>query len=181
MKQCILCFCFLNRRLFWVEAITARLDLTELSLWVPKVLFVQVAVIHLLQNQHFKQTGWQCAVQKCPQGGEMLQQLALCVRAAWAVMLDTSQLHINWTQQFVLMLQIYYALISDTLWEVFQILASFAGWAVSLCALGAAVQTHAKLTKAGTVIIVLYIKTWSSKISAYFCFFFFLEDFVWWL
>lgn len=32
------------------------------------------------------------------------------------------------------------------------ILASFAGWAVSLCALGAAVQTHAKLTMAGTVI-----------------------------
>lgn len=30
-------------------------------------------------------------------------------------------------------------------------LVSFAGWAVSLCALGAAVQTHAKLTMASTV------------------------------
>lgn len=85
-------------------------------------------------------------------------------------MLNTSQLHINWTQQFVLMLQIYYTLISDMLWELFQILASFAGWAVSLCALGAAVQTHAKLTTAGTVIKVLYIKTWFSNYSDYLCF-----------
>lgn len=33
------------------------------------------------------------------------------------------------------------------------ILASFAGWAVSLCVSGAAVQTHAKLTMARTVIL----------------------------
>lgn len=39
------------------------------------------------------------------------------------------------------------------LWEkVCLILASFAGWAVSLCVSGAAVQTHAKLTMARTVI-----------------------------
>lgn len=29
----------------------------HLGLWLSKVLFVQVAVIHLLQNQHFRQTG----------------------------------------------------------------------------------------------------------------------------
>lgn len=46
-------------------------------------------------------------------------------------------LHINWE-----------------LWEmVGLILASFAGLAVSLCVSGAAVQTHAKLTMASTVVL----------------------------
>lgn len=56
---------FLNKMCVWCHG----------GLWLPKVLFVQVAVIHLLQIQHFRQTGGSFAAHSSPQGGK----LQLCV------------------------------------------------------------------------------------------------------
>jgi len=66
---------------------------------------------------------------------------------------------------FLVMFDIFFWLQShEGAAEVFLILASFAGWAVSLCALGAAVQTHAKLTMASSVISIFHIKPQSTEV-----------------
>lgn len=56
----------------WIKPV-----LYHLCLWLSKVLFVQVAVIHLLQNQHFRLTGRQYAAHRCPQGGKTQPQAVL--------------------------------------------------------------------------------------------------------
>lgn len=47
----------------------------------------------------------------------------------------------------------YTCTLPESCGELGLILASFAGWAVSLCVSGAAVQTHAKLTMSRKVIL----------------------------
>lgn len=53
----------------------AVFSVLSVGLWLSKVLFVQVAVIYLLQNQHFRQTGRQRAARRRPQGGKVQQSV----------------------------------------------------------------------------------------------------------
>lgn len=106
------------------------------------MLFVQVAFIHLLQNQHLRQTEGEFVTHTRPQEGKL--QPPVCRHADDGSALVSAVAHSSRRRRCCVR--------GDAGDQVCLVLVSFAGWAVSLCLFRAAVQTHAKLTTSRTVV-----------------------------